>query len=795
MFFPNVISKYFDSSSNVLLLGIFIILLSFFSALIAYYTYVSYVLYFSFILLVTSISIFFVALTFDIYKNLKSFYLAAILSTLLFIVYFYLHLHLHHFDFFLADASDYYLSGLNSVINHRDMGFFLPLTAALSAVGFEILGYDYAPFVMVLLYTSTIPLSYFIMQFFLKNSLISIIVSLLIIISPLAIWFPKSTYSESLWQVQLLILIVLSYHISTQIKPHILSIFALVLSMLLLPFTRGEATLLYAVIVFLSIFHIWKFHTLKYPIFIVMSLLFLDIGVHFTLQSRAHYLLTWQYNRIIPNVTEVQLMTILYSFAFGILLLLFIIFFFKHIFRKLNLFILITILALISKVIIAYIYMHKSNPLFHNFDFMNEYGFALENFGLPLTLLIIIGLILLHYKAIKGNIMALILVIFYAIFYLPFAMQAVQFEDIHEIFLYWNRYYFSLIMIIHLYALGITLQYIYSLLIRTIKNPIYTKSTFILVVSLLAIFSLKFKLISITSEEAYLENSQKLMPWVSKHINTEPLSIIYDESIKYNLHHNRSYDAKILTYRTFPVAKINVKMYQKVNTNLITSSYVLNDKIKKNSYVLCLATKPCKLNPNDIIYIDTITLPIRWREHYGIHPKKDMLVHKGEVTQSIKHSLNLHATLYRIKEKFQFNKKIIFKKSSLLSDVILKDNWYYTTVDTGAWSKHLNTKLFIPYLSKKAALPYQIQLEYFIFDASKQSPKTISIIINNHTIKKVTAVTSKMETLSFTVPLSYLPSTRSLLETHIQIKDTQPCTRTSPYRIYVKSMIITRVTK
>ena len=771
-------------------------------SLIAYYSHIPMLNSISFYAILISLIILFFQMGKDLRDETNSLVLTFIFIISILLLYFYQRTELHRFDFFIADASDYYLAGVNSIIRGGDMGFFLPLTSSISAVGFTFGGYELGPFIMVIIYSSAIPLIYFLFRSLHLNALLSYMMVLFIISTPLSIWFSKSTYSEPIWQIQILLLTTLSYIILG--KEHIKTkeFISFYLLMIIIPFTRGEASLLYGVIIFLSLYHLWKYNNLKMVLLIALGSLFLAFSIHYTLGLRSHYLLKWQYARIIPEITEVKLMTLLYSvsfFIFGFLILLQKV---QRYFSKLNIFFIITGISILIKIVIAYVYYLKKGAIvntllfknalgFNNFLILNELGFAYDSFGLLITVLVCIGLIILYIKAFKGDVTALFLVVLYTIFTLPFVMQVVNTNDIHEIFLYWGRYYFSVIMIIHIFSSGLVIQLVYHFIKKIVQSIIYGYILLLIFITITLYVSMDSKLYRIVTNESYLQNSQKLMPWIKAHTGKQSLSIVYDENIKYELHHNRVYDAKILTYRTFPVAKINVQSYQKVN---LDKSLHLNSETMRNKFLLCLSKKPYQLNKNKFKKIDSIILPISWREHYGIHTK-DKRIHQGKLTQSIKHNIQLYATLYKIPPQeinntFAYSKEIIFNKSSKLSTEILKNNWYYTNNDKGAWALTPKTILTIPHIKKERHIKYSIVLKYFIFDVLREHPKNIKISLNNKTLKEIIVYNSSMRFSTIHIPNNLLSKNKKDIVLHIEIMEDSIMKDKSPYSIYLESLKI-----
>jgi len=632
--------------SFLLLWGSIFILLSLATSLTAYYTYNMTLRYVAFSLVVLGIWVLFVSVKQALQKELKSHTVALVITTAMGLLYFVLRMQLHRFDFGVGDASDYYIAGVCSVTYSQDIGFFLPLTASISALGYSVFGVTYAPFIDVLLYSATIPLGYFLLRQLGLNVWFSLLITLLIIINPLSIWFSKTSFSEPIWQLMLLLFAIIFHRIMGQEKLKITELLSYFLILGLVPFLRGEGALYYGLVTFLALYHFWKYGNLKSALILIFGLFVIAGSIHLSLGIREHYLLSWQFRRVIPNITAELLMMILYGMAttmVGILLLLNLL---KKGFSYVPFALIITLFAVVFKVLIAYIYMSKKSVPFMELLVYREYGLALGNFGLPLTLLIGVGLLLLHYNAIKGEKLALLFVVMYAIFYLPFVMQGVTFQDPHEVFLYWSRYYFSIIMVIHLFSLGLVLQFVYEQSQRLIRSEIYRVIIISIVMVVVSILSFNLQVVKITVEEGYLENSYKVFSWLKQRVKNQSISVIYDDGIRYE-RHNGLYDAKVFTARMFTVVKINAKAWQKVNSKQLATNIKLKKEMYRGRYLVCISLTKPKLKNKALTLLDQTMLPISWREHYRAQPrlKEETL---GDVSNSFKNELTLYLTLYKM---------------------------------------------------------------------------------------------------------------------------------------------------
>ena len=723
-----------------LIWGSLLLLLSLTMSLTSYYMHVKILYYLAFFTLIISIMLLFIAMGYDLAKTLKlSFFSVTSILILILILYFIQRLELHHFSFSVTDASDYYIAGVCSVNRFQDIGFFLPLTASLSAVGFVLFGYAYAPLINVILYATTIPMVYFIYRRLGLNALVSLTMLLFIVSVPLSIWFSKTSFSEPMWQMMLLMFTLIAYNILSKETIHIKELIVLYFIVILAPFIRGEGILYYGLILFLSLYHFWKFTNIKSALVIASSYIFLALSVYATLQIRAHYLLGWQFRRIIPKITATELMNIIdvaILFAIG---LLFFLNRYKKGFKHIKLPLIIVILSLLFKVLVAYIFSIKKHLAFEDLLYLNEYGLMIGNFGFLITLLIIIGLILLYIRASRGDIISLTLVVLYTVFYPTFAMQGITFNDEHAIFLYWNRYYFSIFMMIHLFALGIVVNEMYRYLKTIICDKIYRFLILLFMMLMIVYASVDGKIYDIVTKEAHLKNSYKIFPWLIEKVGRNSLAIVYDDTIRYR-QRTGVHDARYLLARTLSVAKINVKEFQKVSPEKLNHSLQLPFDVSKRKFLLCLSQKKCDLENEILLPIDMLYMPITWRRH------------NGNIAKAEKMHLNLYATLYKVNPKFNFNQEILFKKSSLLAPSLLGKGWRKIVGGLGALASNNNASLKLPYMKKDKKITYVLTLNYAILNASKHKPKKITFKLGGKVIKIIEVHSPSFQEYTIALP-------------------------------------------
>jgi len=631
--------------------GILLLVASLVASLSSYYLYSSLGRQFTFALIVLSLTTLFLGMVQDLNKKLKNPYIVWGILFFIIIIYFLQRLEMHRFDFMVGDASDYFAAGICSVTYNQDIGYILPLSATITAIGYEIFGIENILLSYVIFYLSSIPLFYYLFRKLDLSEYLSLAMSTLMIFVPLSIWYAKSSFTEPIWQILLFIFVLTMYLI---LQRNTLSWKYIILSYMiffLAPMLRVEGVFYYGLITFLALFHFWKYSNYKIFIFSGLGLFIVAISTHITLRLRPDYLLHRQFNRIIPHATEENVMLALYGLTTFLILLTLIIYLIRKTYSKLSFPLVIVIFTIAAKVGFAYLYAIKKHMIFLDMLVMNEYDFIVGNFGFPISLMIILGLILLYIKAIKGQILALLLVVVYTIFYIPFVMQAVTFFDPHAFFFYWNRYYFSVLMIIHLFALGLSFKYIYTTLSNKITTIKTTNISFIAFFLLIILSSVNIKLYTIAVNEAHLKNSYKFYNWVQGHIGKQSLSLVTASGIIYtqNARPDGRETIEYLIGRTFSIYKMPVIGHKRVSTQQLKNGYKYTLPARQVKYILCVSTDSCQLVNNKLSLIDQYTLPLEWREHFGLD-KNASSIHKGDITKSVVQKATLNVSLYKVRK-------------------------------------------------------------------------------------------------------------------------------------------------
>lgn len=615
----------------ILNIGILFLLSSLLLSIGSYIFSIHFMYYIAFLLLCMAICFMLYAMWLDIKYPLDSSLISFFLIVLLTILYMWQREFLFESAFMLGDSSDYLWSGVSSSLYGNDIGFFPPLTSSLTAVGYQVFGLKNTSIIIVIFYFSALPIIYFIFRNFKFSSIESYMLVLVFQCIPLDIWFSKAVYSEPIWQVMVIILILYTYNIIKKESLSWINLLPLFIILLLAGLTRGSAVILYGLIIFLSLYHYWKYGNIKNAIIIALGMFVLAVSIHYAVSLRSRYFLEWQYSRFIPNITIYQLMIILYSIPLVYMIFLFILRIMKKIFMASNIPLLIVMVSISFKIGIAYYYSSVNNIEFLRPFYQNELSVVIGNYGAILTSMITIGILYIYFEALKGNVPYLILVVVYTLFLIPFTMQNISFDKVHMQLLYWNRYYFSEIFLIHFFALGVFVKSLYDFLGKYFQLYKYNYLWLIFLFPLLFISSIDGKLYTYVTKDGYLENSSDLFIWASKKVKNKNVSIVYSSDISYN-----HFDAKHLLHKGLYVIGVQPKAYQKVQISNLNNNFIPIRRILKNDIVLCISTQKCILNTTKFIKLDDFSMSIHWREH-----RRSMVSNK-------RYEMKIYATIYKI---------------------------------------------------------------------------------------------------------------------------------------------------
>ncbi len=721
----NIIFQQKETFGNLgLMAGLAIALLAFLFGFSALY-------FFSFVLITLSIATLFWAIEEDLQHESGSTYLSVFLVILMLLLYFVLRLKLLDFSLIVGDASDYLWSGVGSVVSDSSHGFFLPLSSSVAGIGYEVFGLKHISFMTTIIYSASLPLFYFLLRAVNIRPYPAVAFVLFFASLPLPIWFSKTTFSEPIWQILLLLLLTYSFKSLKTEKPSYMDFLPLFAVVGLAIFSRGSSIFLFGYITFLALYHFWIYQNKKVLYVFSALLLYFDILFASVLYIRTKYLIGWQFSHIIHDITLTKLMMLLLI----VTTLLFVVFYIlgRHqgFYKKLNFPLVITLFAIFIKILVSYYFASLDNR-FTFFDelFFLEFHFAVYHFGYYFALLALAGLIYLYYKAAKGNTFFLLLVVFYTLFNITFVMMDTYSEKLHAVFLYWHRYYFSEIFIVHFFAIILALGLIYKFIHFHIGNKKYALSIFLVLILIPFLFTFNTKLFSTVTKNGYLSGASEFYEWVGQKTKNKKLYILQDTTINLT-----GYSLESLTGAGFPRLGIDVINYQKIPPRPQKIDGEFGDTEFDDTLILCLSKKPCTFADNSVVLLDQYYTSLEWITH-----------------NAGKGITDIGAYLYRMEPTFLLNRKYnIDKKSKIVRNFFLQNKgWYQINIDW-IWSSP-EAKLFIPphdTCKKRGCL---LEISFEVFNANKKSPKDVIFEIDKTEVDRTRVESDQVITRTIHLP-------------------------------------------
>jgi len=697
-----------------LLGGLTVALLSFLAGLPALY-------YFAFLLTVTGTTLLYRTMQEDLSAEMGSVLFGTISVIFLLLLYFVLRLNLLDFSLIIGDASDYLWSGVGSVSIGDNHGFFLPMAAALAGVGFELFELKFAPLMTTITYSAILPILYLFLRSVGLKALSSLAAVLFFALLPLPVWFSKTTFSEPVWQLLILMILAYSFRILRDRKPTWVLLAPLFILFGLALFTRGSSIFLFGLIVFLALYHFWRFRNTKILFLFSVLLLYFDAVFSVALGIRTKYLIGWQFGHVIHGITLSKMMAIV-LFA---TLLLFVLFALlkRHSdrYEAFNFPAAIVLFALFLKAVVSFYFASlDSRFTFMDKFFHVEFDFAAYHFGYYFALLATLGLIYIYYSAWRGRALFLLLVVFDALFTVPFAMMDAYTEKLHAVFLYWHRYYFSELFLLQFLAIVFALILIYRFVSYRTWNRRYTLPVFLGLTLLPLLFTFHTELFSKVTKHGYLTHASRLYEWVADRTEGKRLYVLYHPTINctgYTLDH--------LTGSGFPRLGIKVIEYRK--------NPPLPQKIKgdfgatefDDTLLLCLSLQPCQFENNTTVLLDQYYTSLKW------------LTHNAGVGTT-----DIGAYLYRMEPTLLPNRTYhITRRSKIVRQFFPPESGWYKINTAWVWSSS-NATLFVPPLKACTANECTLKIEFEAFDAAPQKPKEVLFVIGGKEAAR-TVVTSK----------------------------------------------------
>jgi len=756
-------------SERYFIWGIIFFVASLAASLSAYYLYSPIGRQFAFSLLIFSLMTLFWAMAKDLESVFTYKWVAGGVVLALVSVYFLQRMELPRFDFMVGDASDYFAAGLCSVTYNQDIGYILPLSATITALGYEIFGIENVLLSYVILYATSIPIFYFIFRKLQLTSILSFLMSVFLVFIPLSLWFSKTSFTEPIWQILLFVFVLNMYMILQKNTINWKNLISIYMILFLAPMLRVEGVFYYGLLSFLVLYHFWQYQNIRVSLLLSFGIFIIAVSTHITLRLRPDYMLNRQFNRIIPHATEESVMLALYALAGIFIGLVILIYFLRKWYTKMPFSVSIVILSFIVKIAIAYIYATKKHMTFLDMLYINEYDFAVGNFGIPIALLMILGLVILYAKAFKGDVFSLLLVVVYTVFYLPFSMQAVTFTDPHAFFFYWNRYYFSILMMIHLFGLGLIYQFIYKYLQNLFTDKRIQLFSIAIIIIVVSFLSMNIKLYHIVVQESYLKGTYKLYERIKKDVGQTGIYIVTEDGVVYKQNTRPDGLEKIeyLIGRMFSLYKIPERGHEVIPSKKLYPRLEYQLPKKNVDYILCAGRKTCHLDNEQLTLVDTFDIPLEWREHFGLD-KNASSIHKGDIAKSVVQKVNLKFSLYKVGKKFSVGKKASFKANTVVSSQLLSKGWTFINNRSSAFSSKGKGVVLIPRIQKLTGETYSLGLRYAIINASAEREKSVTFKLAGKVLQTVKVNSHTTRDIDLLLPNELLPSQPEDIEITIE---------------------------
>ncbi len=743
-------SDYFYCGSIVAVVSLLVAMASYLTGMQSFY-------YVSFALIITALALMFKSLQDDLMEDFGSTLYATL--AIVFFVILYMSQRLEPFEasFLIGDASDYYWAGVSSVLKGDDIGIFLPLTSAVSAIGFKLFGYEHIALIEVIVHIMVLLSFYHLLKQHLLTPTIAFATIVLVQMVPLDIWLSKTTFSEPIWQLLMLVLIYYSIRLSKKAKLQYIDIVPLYLLLLLLPMSRGSSVFIFIMLGFISLYSLYNHKNLKSALLIAAGMVVLSISLHYSLEIKEKYLIGMQYRRIMPHITVSSLAMIFYLASAIFIASLF---FIKKIrvgwfdFYKT-----IVVLSVLFKISTSLFFAHKNGIPFAKLLYLNEFGLLRSDLGMPLALLAIIGMVYLYIKALRRDRFSLIIVVFYSIFTVPFVMQNVSAIDQHEMLLYWHRYYFSEYLLVHLIAISAMVGLWYNILLRLRYSHTISNLFTVVPFSILFLYSINLHLHNIVTSEGYLKGSSKFFPWLANRVSDgRKVAVVYDRDLHYGI-----FNPEQLLYRGMYVTGLDVDNYQEIASKEIKDDMPISQKLLKDDNLLILSTNSCLIKRDNLIFVDRLSIPLWWRRN------TDDIYHSSPV------HTNMDACLYKIKHHFEINREIYFDRDSEIAPDLISDGWYQFG-KTGIWSQP-KAKIVLPnILSDKKR--YILEMKFGVYNALKKSPKDLIIRINGREVLHKSIIQQYADFYSIEIPTGLITSDDKNITIDIEVQKA-----VSPYEI------------
>lgn len=582
-------SKAYDSGFEVIMFGNLILLLS----LIGYFwisgTYIIVITVFAWFLARTPLMVF--ARSSSLGFSLE--YRDAIV---LFMVFAITKLYMHDFVLWIGDASAYQLDANQTLSVGRDVGFFPPVSAAISGVSAFFLGVSGGAWAHVGFYIVVLLLMYVFLRDKIRLTRSSLLlVLLLFIVNPLSIWFTKSNFSEPLWHFVALALLyglVRLYEDDEDDDSRKYWLFIVAITLFLAPLVRGTAIFAMSFVYF-SVFFLASRKARITNDLIVLSLSFM-LGILLALELRTGYYIGWQLSRIIPDLSIMGWRGFFVGvLTAGVLFAALMQWFIRKKSHSLDFngkiwVVTPVILLFLIKGVVGFI--STDNYSIINVLFANEWSFLNNTFGSVFAFVVILGFAYSVWLCAKGDRIALIVLSYYVFMSLPLMFSGLHPHNHHDLYLYWSRYYFSDILIAHLLFFGFAIAWVDRVVLGNGLFKITKIHAVALILLLVGFVYEKGADVRAVIMEANMPGSNYYVSEIVRALGDKSVHVIYDENVRYGGYNGAQFIGRSL-------ARLGVNIKSEHITSLLSEkaieSVVNTDEpitLYKN-YILCVSSK------------------------------------------------------------------------------------------------------------------------------------------------------------------------------------------------------------
>ena len=524
---------------------------------------------------------------------------------LIFIPYILSSVYSSEFLLWVGDAGAYVLDGISRISGKPDQGHFLPLASSITALGYAIFGYSLKSYFSSIIFLfAFVPLTLIITRIGVSKGY-ALVFAALYFNTPLTLWFSKTTFSEVTWQLVIICSIFLVVF-SEQAKDRFnnkLAIFLLALIIIAATFSRVTGVLLaISLLAAVSISEVRHTSIRKKIIPIIVINVAFAFAFSLIVYLRPTYMIGWQFSKLIeqatPFIVTVQLLfSVLFLSLLGVSLLPL----GQRLFSNDRSFrVCIIIFLVLIKLAGAY-FLAKDNLSWQG-SLLNEFNFARYSLGSVYLSLIAVGMGLCLKRTVEGNLLFTYLLLLYVGFSLPFNLHSVNPQMFHEMYLYWFRYYFSELHLIH-FIFSACGFYVVLRLFSAKRRAI------VAVVILAVLFFQKMDMKHSIVTQPYLAGSGEAVEKMVAHLNDLPVHLIYNDKIKYsNLDFEHLF--KFLGRSDIKFASKRA-ISNRAQSKQLLESYLYSTSLGESTKVLCVSNMPadCEVASSSPETAECVVLP------------------------------------------------------------------------------------------------------------------------------------------------------------------------------------------